>query len=84
MLVLDTDIAKEFCETLEVLGPTHATRVLRFVIEVLKNAKAMENDITKKRMQLDEKNEQISCLMRSVDELQEEANEAEGSLRSGD
>ena len=80
MLVLDTDITKEFCETLEVLGPTHATKVLRFVIEVLKTARADENEIAKKKMQLDEKDEQIACLMRSIDEMQEEADEAEGSV----
>ena len=80
MQVLDTEITKEFLETIDILGTTHATKIMRFVIEVLKNAKALENELVKKKMQLEEKDEQIECLMRSIDEMQEDADEAERSV----
>lgn len=80
MLVLDTEITREFLETIDVLGATHATKVIRFVIEVIKTAKSMENELKVRKMQLDEKDEQIACLMRSIDEMQEETDEAEGSV----
>lgn len=80
MLVLDTEIMREFLEAIDILGTSHATKIMRFVEEVLKNTKALENELVKKKMQLDEKDEQIACLMRSIDEMQEEADEAEGSV----
>lgn len=64
MLVLDTQILKDFCETLATVGPSHAAKIIRFVNEVLKNTNAYEQKSEKKERE-------IECLMRSIDELTE-------------
>ena len=65
-LVLDTDITKGFCEAIDVLDPTNEHKILRFVLELMKTAKSYEN-------RLHEKNKEIDCLMKSLDELEEQA-----------
>ena len=69
-LVLDTDITKGFCEAIDVLDPTNEHKILRFVLELMKTAKSYEN-------RLHEKNKEIECLMRSLDELEDKARETE-------
>ena len=68
MLVLDTDVARDFFEVLEKLGPSDSVRVVRFVNEVVKTLKATENRVKGKEME-------IECLMRSLDEIEEKAQE---------
>ena len=51
MLVLDTEKTLEFFETIEVLAPSHQAKVLRFVSEVLENAKLLEQRIKQKDLQ---------------------------------
>jgi len=76
-VVLDTDIVRDFTEAIDVLDPTNEAKILRYVIELLKNLKSYEN-------RLHEKNMQIECLMKSLDELdeqnrsEEEVNETQG------
>ena len=64
-VVLDTDIVRDFTEAIDVLDPTNEAKILRYVIELLKNLKSYENRIH-------EKNMQIECLMKSLDELDEQ------------
>lgn len=64
-VVLDTDIVRGFTEAIDVLDPTNEAKILRYVIELLKNIKSYEN-------RLHEKNRQIECLMKSLDELDEQ------------
>lgn len=64
-VVLDTDIVRDFTEAIDVLDPTNEAKILRYVIELLKNLKSYEN-------RLHEKNMQIECLMKSIDELDEQ------------
>lgn len=64
MLVLDTQILKDFCETLATVGLSHGAKIIRFVNEVLKNTNAYEQKSEKKERE-------IECLMRSIDELTE-------------
>ena len=64
-VVLDTDIVRDFTEAIDVLDPTNEAKILRYVIELLKNLKSYEN-------RLHEKNMQIECLMKSLDELDEQ------------
>lgn len=76
-VVLDTDIVRGFTEAIDVLDPTNEAKILRYVIELLNNLKSYEN-------RLHEKNQQIECLMKSLDELdeqnrsEEEVNETQG------
>lgn len=74
-LVLDTDITKDFCEAIDVLDPTNEHKILRFVLELMKTAKSYEN-------RLHEKNKEIECLMRSLDELEDKARETEEDSES--
>lgn len=69
-LVLDTDITKGFCEAIDVLDPTNEHKILRFVLELMRTAKSYEN-------RLHEKNKEIECLMKSLDELEDKARETE-------
>ena len=71
-LVLDTDVTKSFIETLETLEPSKEQHILRMVLELIKTVKAYEN-------RLHEKNLEIECLMKSLDELEDKAREMEGS-----
>jgi len=66
MLVLDTDVARDFFEVLEKLGPSDSVKVVRFVNEVVKTLKATENRVKSKDME-------IECLMKSLDEIEEKA-----------
>lgn len=66
MLVLDTDVARDFFEVLEKLGPSDSVRVVRFVNEVVKTLKATENRVKGKE-------QEIECLMRSLDEIEDKA-----------
>ena len=64
MLVLDTAITKAFCEVLEVLEPSKEIKILPFVIELLKNARAYERRI-------DTLNEEIARLMEQLEVLED-------------
>ena len=77
MLVLDTDKLKEFCRTLEVLGPEHSKNMLRFIQEVLENTLAFERKVKRKERE-------VECLMKSLDEMQETEDEGKRSLWESD
>jgi len=53
MLVLDTSITRGFVEALETLAPSQESKVLHFVVELLKNATAYEARIHSLNEQLE-------------------------------
>lgn len=78
MLVLDTATTKAFVECLETLEPSKELKVLQFVVELLKNARAYERRI-------DTLNEELERLMEEqskLDDIQEPVEQEEPEEQS--
>ena len=64
MLVIDTDVTRGFVEAIDVLDPTNEHKVLRFVLELLKSVKSLEN-------RLHSKNDEVEELLDTIEKLKE-------------
>ena len=82
MLVLDTEKTRQFFETLDVLGPSHSHKIIRFVEEILVNTELLE--VRVKRLEKRKNELEKRVLDDDVYGDEEETDETQGSVLGRD